>query len=96
MLKNEVVDENLVEWRERLKPYIPNEVMDYFIESNTETNMEFPVLHYPVKPKSLNLEKEFNYTGVLKGIKGQYLIFEDDVVFNVRANEGLVVGIEIK
>jgi hypothetical protein len=96
MLKNEVVDENLVEWRERLKPYIPNEVMDYFIESNTETNMEFPVLHYPVKPKSLNLEKEFNYTGVLKGIKGQYLIFEDEVVFNVRANEGLVVGIEIK
>ncbi len=96
MLKNDVVDENLVEWRERLKPYIPNEVMDYFIESNTETNMEFPVLQYPVKPKSLNLEKELNYTGVLKGIKGQYLIFEDDVVFNVRANEGLVVGIEIK
>jgi hypothetical protein len=96
MLKNDVVDENLVEWRERLKPYIPNEVMDYFIESNTETNMEFPVLQYPLKPKSLNLEKELNYTGVLKGIKGQYLIFEDDVVFNVRANEGLVVGIEIK
>lgn len=96
MLKNDVVDENLVEWRERLKPYIPNEVMDYFIESNTETNMEFPVLQYPMKPKSLNLEKELNYTGILKGIKGQYLIFEDDVVFNVRANEGLVVGIEIK
>ena len=96
MLKNDVVDENLVEWRERLKPYIPNEVMDYFIESNTETNMEFPVLQYPLKPKSLNLGKELNYTGVLKGIKGQYLIFEDDVVFNVRANEGLVVGIEIK
>ena len=96
MLKNDVVDENLVEWRERLKPYIPNEVMDYFIESNTETNMEFPVLQYPLKPKSLNLGKELNYTGVLKGIKGQYLIFENDVVFNVRANEGLVVGIEIK
>ena len=96
MLKNDVVDENLVEWRERLKPYIPNEVMDYFIESNTETNMEFPVLQYPMKPKSLNLEIELNYTGILKGIKGQYLIFEDDVVFNVRANEGLVVGIEIK
>lgn len=96
MLKNDVVDENLVEWRERLKPYIPNEVKDYFIESNTETNMEFPVLQYPVKPRSLNLEKELNYIGVLKGIKGQYLIFKDDVVFNVRANEGLVVGIEIK
>lgn len=96
MLKNDVVDENLVEWRERLKPYIPNEVMDYFIESNTETNMEFPVLQYPLKPKSLNLEKELYYTGVLKGIKGQYLIFQDDVVFNIRANEGLVVSISIE
>ena len=96
MLTNEVVDENLVEWRERLKQFIPGEVMDYFIESNTETNLEFPVLQYPKKPKSLNLEKEKMYSGVLKGIKGQYLIFENDSVFNIRGNEGLVVDIEIK
>lgn len=96
MLKNEIVDENLVEWRERLKPFIPDEAQDYFIENKSETNLEFPVLHYPDKPKSLNLEKEKSYTGVLKGIKGQYLIFEDDTVFNIRGNEGLVVDIEIK
>lgn len=96
MLKNDIVDENLVEWRERLKPFIPEEARDYFIETNTETNLEFPVLQYPVKPKSLNIEKEVSYTGVLKGIKGQYLIFEDDTVFNVRANEGLVVSLEIR
>jgi hypothetical protein len=29
------------------------------------------------------------------GIKGQYLIFEDETVFNVRSNEGLVVSIEV-
>jgi hypothetical protein len=29
------------------------------------------------------------------GIKGQYLIFEDETVFNIRGNEGLVVAIEI-
>lgn len=96
MLKNDVVDENLVEWRERLKLFIPQEAKDYFIESNTETNIEFPVLQYPEKPKSLNLEKELTYTGVLKGIKGQYLIFDDDTVFNVRSNEGLVVAISIE
>jgi hypothetical protein len=96
MLKNEVVDENLVEWRERLKQFIPDEAKDYFIENNSETNLEFPVLHYPEKPKSLNLEKDLSYSGVLKGIKGQYLIFEDDTVFNIRANEGLVVDIEVK
>nr|WP_321245867.1 DUF2797 domain-containing protein [uncultured Psychroserpens sp.] len=91
MLKNDNVDENLVEWRERLKTYIPDEALDYFIASNKETNISFPVLKYPEKPKSLNIEKEKQYTGKLAGIKGQYLIFEDDRVFNVRSNEGLVV-----
>ncbi|QDO92906.1 DUF2797 domain-containing protein [Formosa sediminum] len=95
MLKNEVQDENLVEWREKLKPYIPEAAKPYFIDFNTETEMEFPVLQYPVKPKSLNIEKMQHYTGVLKGIKGQYLIFEDDTVCNIRGNEGMYVSIEI-
>ena len=95
MLKNEIVDENLVEWRERLKDSIPEEAKDYFIESNTETNLDFPVNKYPTKPKSLNLSKTNEYTGKLVGIKGQYLIFEDETVFNVRSNEGLFVGIDV-
>ncbi|XCF07870.1 DUF2797 domain-containing protein [Tamlana crocina] len=95
MLKNEIKDENLVEWREKLKSFVPSEAMDYFIESNSETNLNFPVLKYPEKPKSLNLKKEKQYTGKLVGVKGQYLIFEDNTVFNVRANEGLVVQIVV-
>ncbi|GAL70514.1 DUF2797 domain-containing protein [Jejuia pallidilutea] len=95
MLKNDIKDENLVEWRERLKSYIPEEAKNYFIESNTETNIEFPVHKYPKKPKSLNIEKVQSYQGTLVGVKGQYLIFEDDTVFNIRANEGLVVAISV-
>jgi len=96
MLKNEVVDENLVEWRDKLKQYIPDEAKAYFIESNKETIIEFPVLQYPEKPNSLNLDKTPNYSGILKGIKGQYLMFEDETVFNVRGSEGYVVRITIK
>ena len=95
MLKNDIEDENLVTWRERLKVYIPEEAQDYFIENNTETHLEFPVHQYPIKPKSLNIKKVGSYSGKLVGIKGQYLIFEDQTVFNVRANEGLVVEIGI-
>ncbi len=95
MLKNEVVDENLVEWRNKLRQYIPEEAAEYFIESNSETNLEFPVLQYPKKVKSLNLSKTPNFDGVLKGIKGQYLIFEDDTVFNVRGSEGHFVGLDV-
>lgn len=91
MLKNDVEDESLLEWRDRLKQYIPAEALDYFIGFNKETHIEFPVISYPEKPKSLNIQKEQHYTGKLVGIKGQYLIFEDERVFNVRSNEGLVV-----
>ena len=95
MLKNDLKDEDLVEWREKLKQYIPTEALEYYLENNSETNLQFPVLRYPEKPKSLNLEKTPSFEGVLKGIKGQYLIFEDDTVFNVRSNEGYVVSITI-
>ena len=95
MLTNSVEEVNLVEWRDKLKSYIPEEVQEYFITSNTETNLEFPVLQYPEKVQSLNLDKTPSFDGVLKGIKGQYLIFEDNTVFNVRGSEGYYVGINI-
>lgn len=95
MLKNDIKDENLVEWREKLRQYIPDEAKDYFLASNTETNLKFPVNKYPEKPKSLNIIKQQSYTGKLVGIKGQYLIFDNQTVFNIRANEGLVVNIGI-
>jgi len=95
MLKNDIEDVNLIEWRGKLKEFIPEEAKQYFIENNTETHLNFPVKKYPEKPKSLNLIKTPNYTGKLVGIKGQYLIFDDETVFNVRSNEGLVVSIEV-
>lgn len=96
MLTNQVQDENLVEWRSKLKQYIPEEAQEYFMENNGETHLEFPVLQYPTKVKSLNLDKNPEYSGVLKGIKGQYLIFEDNFVFNVRGSEGYYVALGIK
>ncbi|MEZ4778833.1 MAG: DUF2797 domain-containing protein [Flavobacteriaceae bacterium] len=95
MLKNEIKEEDLVAWRTQLKSFIPKEVIPYFIENNTETHLDFPVLQYPEKPTSLNLEKSRKYSGILKGIKGQYLIFEDQTVFNIRGSEGLYVGITV-
>ncbi|NNE32655.1 MAG: DUF2797 domain-containing protein [Winogradskyella sp.] len=95
MLKNDVKDEDLLIWRQKLKKYIPDEALPYFIESNTETHLHFPVEQYPSKPKSLNLKKQESYAGELVGIKGQYLIFKDNTVFNVRSNEGLVVEINL-
>lgn len=95
MLKNEIKDENLAEIRSKLKAFIPDEAKAYFLENNKETELVFPVQRYPIKLKSLNLKKTPSFSGKLKGIKGQYLIFEDDTVFNVRNNEGFVVSLTV-
>ena len=95
MLTNAIDDEDLVAWRNKLKAYIPTEAVEYFIENNQETHMKFPVLEYPVKVKSLNLAKTPQYKGTLMGIKGQYLMFKDNTVFNVRGSEGFYVSIAV-
>ena len=95
MLTNTIEDVDLIEWRNKLSKYIPEEAATYYIENNQETHMEFPVLQYPDKVKSLNIGKAREFKGVLKGIKGQYLIFGDNTVFNIRGNEGLYVSLGV-
>jgi len=96
MLTNSVMDLDLREEREKLAQYIPAEAKQYYLENNKETEIEFPVEQYPQKVKSLNLDKTPIFQGKLKGIKGQYLIFEDSTVFNVRNWEGYVVELNIE
>lgn len=74
---------------------LPKELKPYILHDAQLQEIPFPVERYPEKVKSLNLVKQDHYEGVLKGIKGQYLIFEDNTVFNVRSNEGLVVEFTI-
>ncbi len=95
MLANNLEDVDLVQWREKLKTHLPDEVQDYFLENKKETAMYFPVQHYPTKIKSLNLGKTPNFKGKLMGVKGQYLLFENETVFNVRNHEGFVVKLSV-
>ena len=96
MLTNQIEDFDLVDQRDKLFDQIPEEAKEYILENNKETHSDFPVDQYPEKVKSLNLEKTPNFKGVLKGIKGQYLIFEGRTVFNVRNWEGYVVEVKIE
>lgn len=95
MLTNDIKDLNLEEEREKLKKYIPEETRQYYLEGNKELEIKFPVLQFPKKVKTLNLKKDPFYEGVLKGIKGQYLIFEDGTAFNVRSHEGYVTELKV-
>ena len=86
---------DLISERNKVFDWLPNEVKDYFPKEEKIIQLDFPVLQYPKKVTSLNLDKNPNFSGKLAGIKGQYLIFEDGTVFNVRTYEGYVVKMSL-
>jgi hypothetical protein len=96
MLTNSVEAIDLIQERLKLEDLIPNEVKEYFIlDKNDLYEMHYPVVTYPSKVKSLSLDKTPSFEGKLTGIKGQYLLFEDGTVFNIRGSEGYVVSISV-
>jgi len=64
------------------------------LESETPVNIEFPVTAYPSKVSSFNFDKTPEISGVLKGIKGQYLIL-DSGVLNIRKFGGYKVKLQV-
>jgi hypothetical protein len=87
---------DLIKEKASLKYLIPNEAQEYYdLNANNLYELHFPVLEYPNKVTSLNLDKSPIFFGKLTGIKGQYLLFEDGTVFNVRTFEGYVVKISL-
>ncbi len=95
MLTNETKDEDLAQMRNQLKAYIPGEALPYYLDQSQETQLAFPVLQYPDKVNSVGLKKTPSFKGTLVGIKGQYLLFKDQRVFNVRSHEGFVVRLAL-
>jgi hypothetical protein len=95
MLKLEHVAYDIIAKKEWLSDRLPDELYDYVVEDNTITRIHYPVLAYPTKVKSLNLDKIPEIKGRLMGIKGQYLIFEDGTVFNMRKHGGYEVSLRL-
>jgi hypothetical protein len=95
MLKNNVPDVDLVTERNNVLQWLPEEIKPYFAKEQELYKINFPIENYPTKINSLNLEKTPSFKGKVNGIKGQYLLFEEGTVFNIRSNEGIVVKIEV-
>ena len=96
MLQNDVEQVDLIAERLKVENLIPSEVKEYFYSQKIDLyEMDYPVFDYPKKINSLSLEKTPHFKGKLSGIKGQYLLFEDGSVFNVRSSEGYVVSIKV-
>ena len=96
MLHETEVAFDLIAEKAKVESLLPLQVQEYFqTKSDDLFELNYPVLNYPAKIASLNLDKTPVFSGKLVGIKGQYLIFEDGTVFNVRGSEGYVVTINV-
>ena len=96
MLTNDIVSTDLILEKAKVQDLLPTEVQEYFFSGKNEVyEMHYPVESYPSKISSLSLEKTPNFKGILIGIKGQYLLFQDGTVFNVRSAEGSIVTIGV-
>jgi len=102
MLKGEASPMDLVAERERLLTLAAEPIAKlqarYGLEAiapaeeSKVTHITFPVGAYPDKVTSLNLDKTPLIEGTLRGIKGQYLIFDHGVI-NVRKYTGYQVTV---
>ncbi|WP_455219059.1 DUF2797 domain-containing protein, partial [Kaarinaea lacus] len=70
---------------------LPDNAIEYLPNVDT-TNVEYPVTEFPTKVSSLNFDKTPEIEGVLRGIKGQYLIL-DIGVLNIRKFGGYEIEI---
>jgi hypothetical protein len=57
------------------------------LEDPETISISYPVLEYPARVRSFNLDKTPQVEGILLGIKGQYLIFDSGVI-NIRKYGG--------
>jgi len=81
---------DLVQLKEELSLHVPEELKQYILPNNTVTEIKYPVTKYPTKIKSVKLERTPIIEGELMGIKGQYLLLDEDRVFNIRSHEGFI------
>jgi hypothetical protein len=96
MLQSSTAVFDLISEKAKVENLIPAEARDYFYAQKDDLyELNYPVLSYPAKVASLNLDKTPSFQGKLTGIKGQYLIFENGTVFNIRGSEGYVVTINV-
>ncbi len=64
------------------------------LDNEAMVEIQYPVISYPTKVKSFNLDKQALVEGVLMGIKGQYLILDTGVI-NIRKFSAYQVEIEL-
>lgn len=89
MLKNDVLESP--DWAaaiELARTTVPEVHHQYFVDDEDVVPLHYPVDAYPEKVKSTGFDKAPIIAGTLMGIKGQYLLLDENRVLNIRKHNG--------
>ena len=71
-----------------------NKNFSKYITDSQWVDIKYPIESIPEKIKSFSFDKEQTYEGILTGIKGQYLLFKENIVLNIRKHTGYKISLE--
>jgi len=86
---------DLLDFRSQIADLFPKDSKNFALAEGEIVKLDFPY-EAPTKIASFTLDTKPEFEGVLKGIKGQYLCFNDGDFINVRSHEGYVIELDIK
>jgi hypothetical protein len=96
MLMNRIPENiSLVNEKSKAKSSLPEALKQYVVDDDEIFNFIYPVEIYPSRVKSVSLDTSSDFTGEFAGIKGQYLIFKDGNVLNIRKHAGYLVRLQV-
>ena len=93
MLKNEINPDDLVERKLEVSGKLDPSLREFVTEDDTTVVIDYPVITFPEKVKSVGFDKLPRIEGKLLGIKGQYLLLDDDRVLNIRKHQGYLIHV---
>lgn len=85
---------DLSQVRNEVKDFFPKTSLQYFLEDHEIWTLNFPY-EIPKKVNVFTLQKHPEISGILHGIKGQYLCLDEGNFLNIRNQEGYVVEMAI-
>jgi len=89
MLKNDVLE--APDWAaalDQVRATVPESHRQYLVDDEELLALDYPVTAYPEKVKSTGFDKAPIIAGTLMGIKGQYLLLDENRVLNIRKHNG--------
>ena len=95
MIQGDYININLLDKKNELSNLLSQKMQKYILNDDEITSLQYPGINKPEKIKSINLDKNPEFKGKLTGIKGQYLILDNQNVINVRKYTGYTLNINL-